>query len=276
MFQRAFSRFGQTACLALSLALAGAFAPTSAPAQVVWSSVDEVISVEVVPGWRRADGTHVAGLQFSLEAGWKTYWRSAGAAGIPPNFDWDASEQLDDVAVVWPAPRVFRQGGVQSIGYDQDFILPLILTPTDAQGPVRLSGVLDLGVCADICLPARLQVDATLPTDAQPNAALQAALNSQPQRLGVPVNCSVRSTPDGLALSGQVDLPALGGVEAVVFEVPDPKVWVTDADVQRQGDRLFAQSELMVAGGEAAALNTSDVRITVIGGNTAVELAGCG
>ncbi|WP_371155222.1 protein-disulfide reductase DsbD domain-containing protein [Jannaschia sp. 2305UL9-9] len=239
------------------------------------SQVNEVISVEVVPGGVDEDGRHIAGLRFDLRAGWKTYWRSAGSAGIAPRFDWSASDNIETVTPVWPRPAVFHQAGQRAIGYDQDFVLPLVIVPQVEGQPIRLSGTLDLGVCADICLPARLSVAADLTDDAPPDPSVRTALADQPIHLDLNARCALRPTEDGAVLTGVLDVPPLKGPEIVVFEVPDARLWVTDASVLRRGEQLVAQSRLMIGGGQQVDINRDQIRITVIGRTTAIETTGC-
>ena len=54
----------------------------SAPAQAQVPS--DLAEIELIPGWSKADGTHVAGLSIRVAKGWKTYWRSPGEVGLPP------------------------------------------------------------------------------------------------------------------------------------------------------------------------------------------------
>ncbi|MGB3556860.1 MAG: hypothetical protein WBA25_19715, partial [Jannaschia sp.] len=91
----------------------------------------------------------------------------------------------------------------------------------------------------------------------------------------VPVRCTLRPTQEGLALTGEIAIAPLAGPETVVFEVPDPRLWVTDARVRRDGNRLIAVSELMAGGGGPVSLDRSRIRITVIGRREAVEIMGC-
>ena len=35
-----------------------------------------------------------AGLQIELEPGWKTYWRSPGSSGLPPQFSFSGSTNV--------------------------------------------------------------------------------------------------------------------------------------------------------------------------------------
>ena len=245
----------------------------SLPARAEVTDMSQAIAIDVLPGWRRADGTQVAGLRIRLAPGWKTYWRSAGAAGISPQMDWRGSGNLRSVTPMWPTPRVFGRAGTQSIGYASDFVLPLLI-PAAGPGPVRLRGVLDIGVCADICLPARLEVAADLPAATATDPVIAAALADRPRRVAVRATCRLSPRPDGMTLAATIDLPRTGRSEAVVFEVPDPSIWITDATVARSGDRLQAVSQLVAQGG-AVAVDRGRIRITVLSEDRAVEIDGC-
>ena len=51
-----------------------------------------------------------AGVEIKLKAGWKTYWRYPGDAGVPPRFDWSGSENLAaDDGVVGPKTWRYRR-----------------------------------------------------------------------------------------------------------------------------------------------------------------------
>ncbi len=233
----------------------------------------EAVTIELMPGWRQEDGSHIAGLRVSLEPGWKTYWRSAGSAGISPRMDWRGSRNVRSVTPLWPTPSVFGPPGALSIGYETDFVLPLLIQ-TDSRGPVQLSGQLDIGVCAEICVPASLRLAGELPAVGAPSVDLRDALSDRPQNVTANVTCRLGATEDGLRLTAETRLPSQGGQEAVVFEIPDPSIWIADAVVTREGDRLSAASDLL-AGGGPMSVDRGEVRITVIGQDGAVELQGC-
>lgn len=256
--------------LTLTVALT-ILAPSTARAQI--SDVSQVISVEVMPGWRRADGTHVAGLRFRLAPGWKTYWRSAGSAGISPQMDWRGSTGVRSVTPAWPTPSVFKQGDSLSIGYDDDFVLPLLIAPSG--GTAELRGRLDIGVCAEVCLPARMEVVATLPSAGAQDAAIENALRDRPRRVQARARCLLRPIEDGFGITGQIEVPAQGSDEAVVFEMANAEVWITDAAVTRRGDRIDATAQMLLSGNRAFAVDRSRMRMTVIGSRGAVEIMGC-
>lgn len=236
----------------------------AAPAAAQTTDVSRIIAVDVLAGWHGADGVQVAGLRVRLAPGWKTYWRSAGAAGISPQMDWRGSGNLRRVTPEWPVPTVWGRDGARSLGYDRDFVLPL-LVPVAGPGPVRLRGMLDIGVCEDICLPARVRVAADLPAGGPVDPAVKAALDRRPTRVAAPATCALRPVQGGLDLAGEIVLPPLGRGEAVVFELPDPSVWITDSAVTRAGGRLRAVAQLIGAEGRPVSVDRAQVRITVIG-----------
>src|SRR5262245_10040225 len=45
-----------------------------------------------------------AGIEIKLLPGWKTYWRYPGDSGVPPAFDFSASQNLKSATVLFPAP----------------------------------------------------------------------------------------------------------------------------------------------------------------------------
>ncbi|MBZ0122612.1 MAG: hypothetical protein K8F31_01845, partial [Roseovarius sp.] len=98
----------------------------------------DVVDVRVLPGWRTAEGLHIAALEMRLRPGWMTYWRSPGDAGIPPQFDWRRSRNLTGVEIVWPTPSIRDKGGVRTIGYSDVLILPVRVLPERAGGDVTL------------------------------------------------------------------------------------------------------------------------------------------
>src|ERR1700757_2051886 len=55
-----------------------------------------------------------AGIEIRLGTGWKTYWRYAGDSGVPPRFRFDRSENVRDVAVLFPAPHGFNDESGES------------------------------------------------------------------------------------------------------------------------------------------------------------------
>lgn len=241
---------------------------------------DDMIDIEVLPGWRAADGAHMAALQLTLKPGWKTYWRSPGDAGIPPVLVWSGSRNLASATVTWPTPKVFDQSGMTSIGYKDRVILPITLTPKNAANPIRMKLRLQIGVCNDVCVPAQFILKHDLGADLTTrDPKIAAALAERPYsatEAGVQaISCTISLTDDGIMLRAEIDMPAIGGREFVVFEAGDAQIWSSEAQVTRQGRRLIAETEMMHMDGSGFALNRSALRITVLGKTRAVDIQGC-
>lgn len=243
------------------------------------AQTQQMVSLQILPGWRSSDGTHIAALKIELAPGWKTYWRAPGDAGIPPMIDWSASDNLQAMRPAWPTPIVFSQNGLKSVGYKGDLILPVVLTPQDPSQPIALRGDIQIGICKDICVPAALSFDMPLPIARQQDRAITRALSDQPlsaQQAGVGrVNCTVSLTPDGLALTARLTLPPTGMHEFAVVETSDAEIWVAESKTERQGNDLTIRTELVHMDGGPFALDRSGLRVTVLGTNRAVDIQGC-
>lgn len=264
-------------CAALAATLPAHAGPADATANV---RARDVVSAEVLPGWRTAQGTHMAALRLRLADQWKTYWRAPGEAGIPPSFDWSGSDNLQAVQVHWPQPTVFDLNGLRTLGYTRELVLPIEFTPQSPDAPMALVTRIELGLCRDVCMPVTLELDALLSAAGGPrDTAITAALAARPQtaqEAGLKaIRCRVEPIHDGLRLTAQIEIPDLGGSEMAVFELGDPDIWVSEAQSQRQGRHLTAVAELVPPSGAPFALDRSSVRITLLGEKGAVDLRGC-
>ncbi len=268
-------KYALSALAALCLAL-----PLSHPAQAD-ASGGPIAEADILPGWRAADGTHIAALRIRLKDGWKTYWRAPGDAGIPPQLDWGHSGNLAGARITWPTPVVFDQNGMRSIGYRDEVILPLAIAPKRDGRPVKLRGALDIGVCKDICVPQHLKVRATLPAEAgKRDPRIAAALAARPfsaDEAGLrDIRCRIAPTPKGLSLTLEIDMPSAGAPEAAVIETGLPGVWVAEAKTRRSGGTLLAETRMQHVEGAPFMLDRSALRVTVIGRKHAVDIRGCG
>src|SRR5262245_18722134 len=107
----------------------------------------------------------LAGVEITMDDGWKTYWRMPGDAGVPPQFDWSGSSNVANVKVLYPAPMRMREADGHVIGYKQAVLFPIEVTPQDATKPVALKLSLEFGICRDICVPATAAFELSLPPD---------------------------------------------------------------------------------------------------------------
>lgn len=264
----ALSRLASAAALALCAAL-----PAGAEAVP-----DDLVRAGFLGGWRTESGTQMSALRLDLAEGWKTYWRAPGDAGIPPQFNWSGSDNVASVRFHWPTPTVFMLNGLRTIGYHDELVLPLEVTPRDPARPMHLRAEIDMGVCSDICVPVTLRLGADLPQAGAPDPAISAALADQPMQAKAAglsgLHCKVEPIRDGLRITAEIDLP--GGAEDVtVFETSDPGLWVSESTTRREGGRLISSADLVPASGGPVALDRSRVTITVLGDSRAAELRGC-
>ncbi|WP_108813701.1 protein-disulfide reductase DsbD domain-containing protein [Loktanella sp. Alg231-35] len=250
-------------------------APTVLPAQ----SFDDLAVLDVLPGWRTDAGAHIAAVRITLSPGWITYWRAPGDAGIPPQFTFTGSTAITSIQPHWPTPEVVDDKGMRSIGYYDSVVFPLTIDAAADAGDLSVSGELTIGVCEEICIPVNLEFDETLPAGGAPDPIILAALATQAltkaqANVGA-VTCAIDPIGDGLRLTAQIAVPRAEASEFVVIETGDPSVWVSEADVAREGPTLSATVDMVHPSGGPFALDRSGVRITVFGGEKAIDIQGC-
>lgn len=241
---------------------------------------DNIVQAELRPGWRMGNGDHMAALHLKLAPGWKTYWRSPGDAGIPPAFHWQGARNARAVAAEWPAPQVFWQSGMRSIGYARELILPLRISVKQAGRDARLGGTVEIGICKDVCIPHTVRVSATLPaTRTRPDPVIASALATRPfspAEAGVRhVTCRMQPEQDGIRLSVAVSMPRGSGQRETVIETGNPKLWVADAETNWHSGAWIAETVIRHETGSAFALDRSALRITMLGGGMPIDIRGC-
>lgn len=263
-------------CLGLGLGL-----PASLHAQsILPGGTDELVQLEILDGGMTARGTYVGALRLTLKDGWKTYWRSPGDAGIPPQFNWRGSRNIGEMSMTWPAPEIFSTSGYQTIGYHDQLVLPIEITPENPNRPVRVKGRMELGICKDVCVPSELSFDHQLTGEGGKNPAIVAAIASRPysaREAGVTATtCRLKPTKYGIEVEARITMPSAGGKEVAVIEPGSPHLYAGATASQRSGKTLVATAELMPATqGTVASVDRSQLRITVLGKNHAVDISGC-
>ena len=58
----------------------------------------------------------VLGLEYQLDPGWKTYWKSPGGGGFPQKILWNNSSNVENLKIYWPTPTEFEILGLKSLG----------------------------------------------------------------------------------------------------------------------------------------------------------------
>jgi len=157
-------------CISLFLLLLIAlFAPLKAFALSSEWQKDEAASVRLISA---VDGVGqeqnvTLGLDVELAPGWHTYWRSPGAAGLPPQIDWQASlnegGNLQSAELLYPAPKRYTAYGLETIGYTHHVIFPIEAKLRSAGHALTIDTAVDLLVCSSICVPKHYALKLILP-----------------------------------------------------------------------------------------------------------------
>jgi DsbC/DsbD-like thiol-disulfide interchange protein len=170
-----------------------------------------------------------AGIEFKFTPGWHTYWRYPGDAGIPPRFDFKGSANVKAITVLWPAPRHFREGELDIIGYIDRLVLPLQITPQERGKPVTLKLKIDYAVCEKICVPVQAQAELTITgraTALDDTLAAAEALVPKQAKLGAQGALAIRAVRQesgGKLPRIVVDVTAPAGAKVELFaEGPAP------------------------------------------------------
>ena len=103
------------------------------------------------------------GLEIQMQPGWKTYWRSPGEAGLPPELDINVSGITSKAVFAWPVPQRFSLLGLETFGYENEVVLPFSQGLSQSGAAASLSGTARLLVCAQICVPHTLHLTMNVP-----------------------------------------------------------------------------------------------------------------
>jgi DsbC/DsbD-like thiol-disulfide interchange protein len=212
----------------------------------------------------------LAGIEITLDQGFKTYWRNPGDSGLPPRFDWSSSENVAGIEVRWPAPSRHEDAAGVAYVYGKKVVLPLLVTAKEANRPVKLVLSAEYGVCKDICIPAHANLSLDLTGEDADRGAIESALAKVPvaQNLGTHADLSVLSVAplahDKPALSVTVQAPA--GTKPALF-AEGPENWYLSTSLPDDANRFTVTIEEKPkdAPGPVA------LRLTLVAGGNAVE-----
>ncbi|CUX83446.1 MAG: disulfide bond corrector protein DsbC [Roseibaca calidilacus] len=260
------------------LALCAALWAT-APATAQTLRPSDIVAGEIRQGWRTEDGTIMAALHLRLARNWITYWRHPGESGIPPRLDLSGSDNLAGARLHWPAPRLFTKAGYLSIGYADELVLPLELTPARRGQPIGLRMALSIGVCDDVCIPVDMDFAVALDGRGGPDRAIRQALARQPasaRAAGLSdLSCEFQPARKGMHLTARWTIPQQPGDEFILLEMPDSAWRVQTMPTTRAGGQLSGQAMLHARKGQVAAIDRSAIRMTLITQDGTFEHQGC-
>lgn len=190
-------------------------------------------------------GTVWLGLRVRLGPGWKTYWRSPGDSGLPSEFDWSKSSNLETAETLWPAPHRMEILGVETIGYTGEVVFPIKARIPDPNAPAHVSLALALYACSTICVRDDHALTATIsPGDSRSDE--QATIDRWRKR--VPGAAS--------------DVLAIASIRLKEASPPELEVVARATDGFRTPD-LFVESDPPVFGGKPDIRSASDGSATL-------------
>jgi len=242
---------------------------------------DAKSAVRLIAGSSGSGKAMRAGIEIRLKAGWHTYWRYPGDAGVPPRIDFAASQNVKSVDVQWPAPQRIPEEGLVAIGYVSDLILPLVVVPQDRAKPVTLRLKLDYAVCEKLCVPAEGKAELVLAGGASPqDATLTAAEARLPKKLalgqGAPLSIkSVTREDGGPRPRVIVDVAAPPGAKVALFaEGPTPD-WALPVPMAIDGAPAGLQRFAFELDGAppGAKYEGAGITLTAVAGDQAIEVA---
>lgn len=238
--------------------------------QSAWS--DQTSSkVRIVSGTLEAEGAPAlyAGIQLRMEPGWKTYWRNPGDSGVPPSFDWSASKNLKNAEVLYPAPHRFADANGTAIGYGDEVVFPVRVTPEREGEPVTLSLTFDYGLCKDLCIPNTVELEVVLPPDLGKGDArlIEAALSRVPETKAdaLPRVANISATLSGEAPKMTIEALFPDGATGTDVFVDNPDVLVPvpkPLGPLKDGKQVFEVT--FFSGKEAEALKGRPLTVTLV------------
>lgn len=253
--------------------------PFAAGAQSIVSTGESFLSARLLPGMRYEDGSRMLGLRLTMAPGWKTYWRSPGEAGIPPQFDWSGSRNVADIQVMWPRPEVFQSFGYRTIGYSDRVVLPVHVTPRDSAAPMAVDLVADLGVCKEICVFEHVELSEEIAPDLRDIAAseIEYAMHDVPvpaAEAGLrAAACRITGNGAHRLLEAHLDF-GTGLTAADVIVEGSETLWITGSRTRLAPDGIHVSAEIELPA-DVSWIERDDVRLTVLADTFTADIRGC-
>lgn len=184
-----------------------------------------------------ATGVIAGMIEVQLEPGWKTYWRTPGQSGIPPEFDFSGSENVALEEIAFPAPEFIEIPESSLIGYKKS--ARFVFGGMANGRPVSLNMNLLIGICDEICIPATASFDLGDTELAQPD--LRAATEIALAKAELPKAGGEEGTP---TVSAAIDHDQLTIEILFSSETEDTALFVEGpSDWYIEQPRLSARSE---------------------------------
>ena len=129
-----------------------------------WSQA-EVSKVRLISPFTKNNNQNefIIGLQYKMEPGWKTYWKSPGDGGFAQDIIWEKSKNINSIEIEWPKPKSFEILGLNSIGYEDEVVFPLLVNIKDKSKITNIDISINYLTCKDICIPGNARIFLDIP-----------------------------------------------------------------------------------------------------------------
>ena len=144
--------------------LCGFFFTTAIAKSSDWS-VSETSKLRLISPYAQNNTKNfIVGLEYQMEPGWKTYWKSPGDGGFAQTISWENSSNVKNVNILWPTPVEFEILGLTSLGYENNVIFPLEVEIEDELQNTFLNLHVSFLICKDICIPGDARIFLEIPS----------------------------------------------------------------------------------------------------------------
>lgn len=228
--------------IAASLLAATVVAPVAARAETTDWATNEGGRMRIVALAPDARGTVRGALQIEPKAGWITYWREPGDAGIPPHISFSETSGVSLKKMSYPVPRRFDNGEVRDIGYDMAVSFPFELTVKDLNQTSAITASAFIGICRNICIPFQADFNLSLKADAGTSFAEAMIINEAEAKLPQAPSSDFSVThyavsSDGDTLRLRLQLPKDAPKRPhVIVTGPEGHVLFSDGQGEREDD----------------------------------------
>ena len=141
------------------------FGGTQATGTAIRSENTEVELVTEVSGVQPGVPFWVA-LRMKMDAGWHTYWKNPGTAGLATAIKWELPPGFIVEPLQWPVPQTFDTSGLVNYGYEGEVFLLTQMTPPEEMTlgqDVIIQAQATWLECKESCSPGKADLTLRLP-----------------------------------------------------------------------------------------------------------------
>ena len=173
---------------------------------------------------------------------WHTYWTNPGDSGAAPDIKWTVPAGVFVSAFKYPYPERIPYGPLMNYGYHNEVLMPFSVSvpadyPADA---VDIKGTGRVLVCADICIPQKVEVMASIPIGLTVvDDAVSDTFYVAQSRVPVPIDVVSSFQVDADKILLTVGLPAVEGnrIDAVEYFPFAPEL------IDNPASQIFSMSD---------------------------------